>query len=181
MFTLIKKLSFLFYLWELMLFLEIDFRNVSKTLFSKDLFVVWYFVCDLTNKACWESESGSSHELAIEVWRTVDRETGNNKVGQRISALWKPEERGGNCGCSTTSLIFQCFTPLLTPDFYQLRLIRFVLYLLKMICLIFYLIMFLFNVLFSILLLDITEKIFLIVYVILGWNNIRSFAFFFVQ
>lgn len=142
LFTLIKKLSFLFYLWGLMLFLEIDFRNVSKTLFSKDLFVVWYFVCDLTNKACWESESGSSHELAIEVWRTVDRETGNNKVGQRISALWKPEERGGNCGCSTTSLIFQGFTPLLTPDFYQLRLIRFVLYLLKMICLIFYLIMF---------------------------------------
>lgn len=39
-----------------MLFLEIDFKNVSKTLFSKDVFVVCYFVCVLTNKACWESE-----------------------------------------------------------------------------------------------------------------------------
>lgn len=88
----------------------------------------------------------------------MDRETGSDKVGQRISTLWKQEERGGNCGWSTTSLIFQVFTPLLTPDFYQLRLIRFVLCLLMMICLIFYLIMFLFNALFSILLLDITEK-----------------------
>lgn len=39
------------------------------------------------NNVCWESEGRSSHELAIEVWKTEDRETGSGKVGQSISTF----------------------------------------------------------------------------------------------